>query len=46
MIDYKTGKPKRSSFYAKNKESAKEVLQKEIYKSRFLQVNDNCIGLH
>lgn len=39
-IDYKTGKPKRASFYAANKEGAKAILQKEIYKTRFLQTND------
>ena len=39
-IDYKTGKPKRASFYAANKEGAKAILQKEIYKARFLQTND------
>jgi integrase len=39
-INYETGKPNRASFYAKNKEDAKNILQTEIYKTRVLKIND------
>ncbi|MCI1958124.1 MAG: site-specific integrase [Clostridia bacterium] len=39
-INYETGKPNRASFYAKNKEEAKNILQTQIYKTRVLKIND------